>query len=182
MNKDEVKQLKDEFLLGEILTLTILGGLGHSGIYKKGIDDQQKANFRRYVEAKLIELGLKYGGDAQAGVSSDDHIVAIQKFADDVSCQHQGILRDSLRFGVAQKLVNLYLKYLWALGIISAPPHCPFDGIVSEMLKSSYKFTKSDSQKDYLGVVGKAELAAQGSGCSIAEWELKEWGRRLSAV
>jgi hypothetical protein len=35
-----------------------------------------------------------------------------------------------MRIGLAQKALNLYLKYLWCLGEIHEPPHCPLDSIV----------------------------------------------------
>ena len=46
----------------------------------------------------------------------------------------KAILKDNVfRVGITQKAFNLYLKYLWCLGlrwIEHEPPHCPFDRIV----------------------------------------------------
>lgn len=38
------------------------------------------------------------------------------------------------RIGSAQKALNLYRKYLWCLGYIPFPPHCPFDATIIDQL------------------------------------------------
>jgi hypothetical protein len=52
--------------------------------------------------------------------------------------QYQGVPSKNLfRVGTAQKALNLYLKYLWCLGEIKTPPHCPFDRGIIQMLPVS---------------------------------------------
>jgi len=95
--------------------------------------------------------------------------------------QESGILAGGrLRIGIAQKVVNLYLKYLWTMGWIEEPPHCPFDGIIIEKLKAElsfsgcfedYAWTKLDCMKKYGTLVAVANDKAKNAGQSLAEWE-----------
>ncbi len=85
------------------------------------------------------------------------------------------------RIGTAQKILNLYLKYLWVLGWIPEPLHCPFDSIViTELgLDPGIKFTKFDSGEDYRRLVTMAAQNAKDAELSIAQWELKLWNQRV---
>ncbi len=51
---------------------------------------------------------------------------------------------NGFRVGIAQKALNLYLKYLWCLGKITEPPHCPFDSIIISEIKCNIKWTEMD--------------------------------------
>jgi hypothetical protein len=53
------------------------------------------------------------------------------------------------KYGVAQKLLNLFLKYLWCLGTIAEPPHCPVDRII--IGKTCYK------DKNWTEIVQRSE-------------------------
>jgi len=64
-------------------------------------------------------------------VSDAEHFEAIGRIAQTLSARHGSILKGGrFRYGTAQKAFNLYLKFLWRLGQIPTPPHCPVDGIV----------------------------------------------------
>ena len=103
-----------------------------------------------------------------------DYIAAL---ADRVSAAHVGVLYSSrFRFGIAQKLVNLYLKYLWASGLVEEPPHCPLDGIVRDLPDLNYDWTASDARQEYEGAI--ARLTTHASPRSLAVWELQEFARR----
>jgi len=67
-----------------------------------------------------------------------------------------GILRDgNYRYGVAEKLLNLALKYYWCLGHIPTPPHCPVDRIVIEKthLRGRVNWTEIKDEPQYRGVI-----------------------------
>jgi hypothetical protein len=82
------------------------------------------------------------------------------------------------RIGSAQKALNLYLKYLWCLGLIARPPHCPFDyRILAKLPTCNVKWTQLDSIVKYKEIVGEAEQLAKGKRLSLADWELEEWQR-----
>ena len=46
--------------------------------------------------------------------------------------------------GIAQKAVNLYLKYMWCFGWIPEPPHCRIDRTVLEAVDDQDDWTKMD--------------------------------------
>ena len=41
----------------------------------------------------------------------------------------------SYKYGIAQKFINLSLKYHWCLDLIQEPPHCPIDSTIINKTK-----------------------------------------------
>jgi hypothetical protein len=83
-----------------------------------------------------------------------------------------------LRYGTSQKAFNLYLKYLWQLGEIAAPPHCPVDRIVLNALGIDEAWTKCDDQKQYMEWIGAIRRKA--GPLSVSQWENDVWLRAVS--
>ncbi len=170
---------KWEFVNNEILASSIFGGLTRGfAVYKSEVAEQDKKEFKNLLKQKLKEYALSYGKE----VSSEQHTKNVEKFADEVSKESSEILTGGrFRIGRAQKVLNLYLKYLWVLGKIPKPPHCPFDSmvIVELGLDPEIKFTKLDSEKDYKRLVMTAIQKAEDAKLSIAQWELKLWNQKL---
>ena len=54
------------------------------------------------------------------------------------------------KYGVAQKLLNLALKYYWCLGEIKEPPHCPVDKIVIDqtVFRGRVNWTQISTEKN----------------------------------
>jgi len=85
-------------------------------------------------------------------------------------------------FGVAQKAVNIYLKYLWCANLDFRPPHCPFDYGIIEAVNlnsgSEHRWTFAHVE-DYREWVRLAEVAAEAKGFkglrALSEWELWKW-------
>lgn len=84
----------------------------------------------------------------------------------------QVLVGERFRIGIAQKALNLYLKYPWCLGIISRPPHCPFDGNILAEVGVFDNWTQMDDPMRYREWVSAAERKA---GEALAEWELKRF-------
>lgn len=167
---------KWEFVNNEILTLSILGGLTRGfSVYKSGVAERHKKEFKDLLRRKLKEYARPYRNK----VSSEQHTKNIEKFANEISKEDGGILIGGrFRIGRTQKVLNLYLKYLWVLGQIPEPPHCPFDSIIISKLRLNISFTKFDSIKDYESLVDTARQIVHKENLSIAEWELKLWNRK----
>ena len=87
-------------------------------------------------------------------VSEKDHISRIRLIQRLLSETYKDILeQDRMRFGVAQMGLNIYLKYLWCLGEIPPPPHCP---------ASTYKWATLDSSEaDYVRCVREYRQKAE---------------------
>lgn len=185
-----IEKLKKEFiedqLKKEILTLTLQGGFQvrrGKRIYKKYpiVPEERRKKFRIDIKQQLIEISKSY---KSRKIDETEHIENIKKFITYIQDQNKDILYEEIfRFGIGQKLLNLYLKYLWTLGLMKEePPHCPIDGQISRILKSGYKFAISNDIEEYKKVIEKAKKRSSEEGFfslerkfSPAQWELKEW-------
>ncbi len=170
---------KNKFIHYEILASTLTAGFmvrGGKKIYDPNVDikDEEREKMKCNIKQNLINIGVDY---YKTDIDSKRHMENIIKLKNLIQEEHRGILFEkTFRFGVAQKLLNLYLKYLWALGWInSMPPHCPMDSIISRTLEDGYKFSKSDSVDEYKKVMEKAKQTAKEKDTSISEWEMDEF-------
>lgn len=88
-------------------------------------------------------------------------------------------LRDGIyKYGVAQKLLNLALKYYWCLGLIPEPPHCPIDRIIiaKTHLRDRINWTEIRNESEYRDVIDAIRKVAHGE--SLARWELANYERQ----
>ena len=127
----------------------------------------------------MLEYTIQY----ENRVSIEEHIKNVISFANNITDHHQTILaNDRFRIGTSQKVLGLYLKYLWALGQIPEPPVCPFDRtIIDELeLEEEINWTELDSENDYRKLIDAAIIKAteSGFGNSLAKWELYVWQNR----
>jgi len=179
---------KWEFIHNEILSASVLAsvrqGVGRP-VYKSGTDDSDKQEFRNFLKQKLLEYAEKY---KSGKISDDNHFKNIEKLAKEISETYGKILAKDkfgvgkFRIGRTQKLLNLYLKYLWCSGKINEPPHCPFDSIVIGNLDGDIKntrFTEFDDIDIYKNLVEMARKKADRS--SLSEWELNLFNKRNPA-
>lgn len=183
--------MKDKFLNSEIWNLTFQGGFQRANIYKEDVSEKLRKEFREqlraYIEA-LVEI--KYIVE----VSEEEHIKNIKgivKFSEINKIDERTI---PINFGVAQKLLNLYLKYIWCLGKLEfAPIHFPVDRLMQEILnkeavklgfpKNEMKaWTKYEDEIEYLKVIRFAEKVRDKNKnykiLSLAELELSLFNRR----
>lgn len=126
---------KWEFVEDQILTNSINAAFQRAKVY-----DNQTASTdpnRTLLRAKLAELLSDLAKQYTNVITEDSHKNNIGKIADDLTAAFQGkelLQKGRFRIGIAQKALNLYLKYLWCLDKIPAPPHCPFDfGIIGAL-------------------------------------------------
>jgi hypothetical protein len=123
----EKNDQQNRFLRNEFLTMSVLGALGRSRTYSKSASEEAKKNFHNALRRKLDELAQSY----TSNVKEEDHLKNIEDLVKDLTSRFLDCLeKKRFRIGVAQKALNLYLKYLWCVGFIPVPPHCPFDSIV----------------------------------------------------
>jgi hypothetical protein len=86
----------------------------------------------------------------------------------------QYLCGNKFRIGIAQKAINLYLKFLWCMKEIPTPPHCTIDGRIISTLGLTDAWTKLDSIQEYKQIIEKCKEQA-GKNRSAAEWELETW-------
>lgn len=164
--------IKKEFLEGEYISSSINAALQHSRVYKQNITEKEKIEFKNTIKKCILDCKKEY---TDRTVSEEEHIRNIQLIVE-ASKKHANILKNGvIYFGIAQKMLNLYLKYLWCEGrLISMPVHCPLDSLI--LCKARYYKTPytrmgiieyCDAIKHIKNTVIKDK--------SLAEWELITW-------
>ncbi|MCX5658550.1 MAG: hypothetical protein NTW19_02365 [Planctomycetota bacterium] len=161
---------QDRFLADEFFSLTLMGTVQRAGVYNAGLTDSERKRFQSALRSQLEQVALQY----QRQVPEEDHIRNILELSQRLTADHAAVLRENrFRIGSAQKALNLYLKYLWCIGKIPAPPHCPFDSQVIKTHRAAYSgpsWTELDDEVHYRSLVRAAKTKANGS--ILAAWEL----------
>jgi len=138
--------------------------------YNANAYDGVKTRFKRAMEDYLMSMvDREYGNP----ISEDRHYENIRALMEHGAQAGHGILVNRVyRAANAQKLLNLYLKYLWCAGLVPRPPHCPVDSIVLRKAKiQDKKWTEMETLEDYRTIVERLMTAA--GKLSLAEWELE---------
>ncbi len=162
---------KNDFLMHEFFILSIGGAFQRGNVYKKenALEDD-RTKFRKELEKELIKICEEY---VEEEITGEKHIENINKLIN-FSKNRNFLNGEQLKFGIVQKLLNLYLKYLWCSGKIKMPPHCPFDRIILEKLGRKENWTQMDNFELYKKWVESARNLAEKNNLKIAEWELDE--------
>ena len=169
--------MEKEFILYEIWSLTTSGAFQRANIYKTDSDEKGKKDFKKKLRALIIDIAKEY----HKKVDVHTHLKNIKKVTE---FRHPCLVNEKLNYGVSQKILNLYLKYLWCLKFIPAPPHFPVDRIIQEKLNKGefsknevISWTKMENEDQYLQIIKFAERIARNENISIAELELKRYRR-----
>lgn len=177
---------KEHFIkLDVILSNTISAAFSQSIVYKVYKEkpenqdqfewDEQKRKFRENIGKYLVEIEEKYD-------PINDHSERIRNFKEKIESENANravLMCDEISFGRAQKLVNMYLKYLWCLGKFDTPPHCPIDrGVLKIVGWKEYPpdppWTHPEFTKEkYEEAIEMCKLKAAGQ--TLSEWELFLW-------
>lgn len=169
--------MKEQFLNNEFWTLTFGAAFQRANVYKANVSDKDKVTFktetRKYIEDRLLSQYV------ENGISDDRHIENINKlscFTERFSCILQN---GKLNFGVSQKMLNLYLKYLWCHNKISEPPHFPVDRRIQENIKFKpiVSWTRFENHIDYIKIIDFVRRDNK-KYATIAEYELNHFERR----
>jgi len=161
-----------EFLIKTALSDILTSSLQRAKIYVDGVTDSQKQPFKESFKTELGRIEPAYANT----VDDETHVQNIQSFAASLSQQFQDMFRDQhVKIGVAQKGVNLFLKYMWSLDRIPEPPHCPIDAIVLRAIGNDAKWTQLDSVEIYTKIIDECRQTAGTQ--SLSQWELELWNR-----
>lgn len=171
--------MKEKFLNNEFWILTFGAAFQRANVYKDNVSDSEKGEFKTKTRA-YIEMSLL--SHYRTTVSDEMHIENIYALSE-FTKQFQNILQNgALNFGVSQKMLNLYLKYLWCQNKISEPPHFPVDRRIQENIgfRPIVSWTKFDDSADYMRIINFVRKE-NNEFPTIAEFELKYFERRLKA-
>jgi hypothetical protein len=169
---------KARFMIGELGILSRYAALAtrdnENPIYARELPVSERNEAASVIRKTLGKMEATY---ADGRVSEAEHIKYIDDTANTLTATIGPALHlNRFRIGVSQKLINVYLKYLWAANLIPEPPHCPIDGRIRDIAKIEYDWTTSDSIDDYRRAI---ELLTKVAGySSLAAWELREFRRR----
>ena len=166
----EPKTEKEKFLCDEFQMFSWNGAVQRGGVYIENLaqDSPQKVAFRKKLTKSWNEMLCMYQNKE---ILEEEHFNNIEKLAECFK-SHKCILREPYyKIGIAQKLLNLRLKYLWCIGKICRPPHCPIDRrILNKVRWKCDPWTKWDCIDQYKAAI---ELIEKSSGSKhIADWEL----------
>ncbi|MDE8740904.1 hypothetical protein PZA20_03625 [Pectobacterium polaris] len=123
---------KQKFIVSEISVLACAASVQRAKLYNSDLKPKNRrsvefrAEILSFIKSELLPC-------YKSKCSETRHIENIKMLVDFGTDIGKGLLcKDGYKFGVAQKLLNLLLKYLWCLGHIPEPPHCPVDRLILE--------------------------------------------------
>ena len=180
---------QQSFLIQEFLYFSIQAGFATRNedypIYDNLSEEfslKKTKDLRNDLKSFLLEYFIEL---KDKSITEEEHIKKIETLSKIITKKHGSILFESkFRIGVAQKIINLFLKYLWAADLISKPHHCPFDNIIKLKIQKHAKdkylvdWTEMTKPQEYNAYVSAAKIASTEANMSISEWELSTWKRR----
>ncbi|RAJ17824.1 hypothetical protein [Olleya aquimaris] len=173
--------MRNKFINSEIWSLTIGGAFQRANVYKPNVLEKDKKDFKfklkGYIDNTIVP------GYKSSNISDDVHIENIKSVQQYTSNFGKLLTNGQFNFGVSQKLLNLYLKYLWCLKVIPEPPHFPVDRVIQQKLKLKpiIAWTKIETPEDYMSIVNFARTKINPkdeSYTSLATIELSLFSRR----
>lgn len=177
--------MKNTFINSEIWSLTIGGAFQRANVYKPNVLEKDKKDFKfmlkGYIDNTIVDRYKK------GNVSDSHHIENIERLQEYTSNFDKLLTNGQFNFGVSQKLLNLYLKYLWCLDLIPEPPHFPVDRIIQQKLKFKpiIAWTKIETSEEYMSIVNFARTKINSKDAfytSLATIELNLFSRRNDAI
>lgn len=168
------------FIRKELWLLTYSAAFQHALIYTK-LDKVREKERREFKEGMFEWCNQLVKSQYHDEVSEEQHIENIKDLINYTSEYIPEILDNRrIKFGIAQKILNLYLKYLWCIGDIPVPPHFPVDRIIQDLLKLPERFswTKMDCAEEYKLIIEQAKKVQMEKGYkTLAELELYHYQR-----
>ena len=165
-------QSQRAFVLSECFTLTLGGTVQRGNVYVPGLSESARKPVQITLREELEALRERY----TLQVTEPAHTENIVRLSATMSEKHKAVLFNGrFRIGNAQKALNLHLKYMWCLGLVEMPPHCPIDAVVLRHVPEfeHIKWTQLDDIDRYSAIISAAKRRAGGR--ALAIWELELW-------
>ncbi|HOR78930.1 MAG TPA: hypothetical protein PKZ40_06420 [Anaerolineaceae bacterium] len=167
---------KIDFIINELWTLAWAASVQRAKLYAKRADSASSAAaIIQFRESVIKFLADKIVPTYAEGCAEELHYTNIEDLIDYANLVNSGVLGEAgYKYGVAQKLLNLALKYYWCLGFIAEPPHCPIDRIIISKTRYNGRinWTQILRRDEYEEVIKEVKALAQAEGLSISQWEL----------
>jgi hypothetical protein len=166
------------FINNIFLRNSINAALLHNQVYRKGATAVEKKNFKDACKERLNNLGIRYYAWEWDGKRYCDEI---SNFSVEMSRQFEKCLCEGrLRIGTSQKMISLYLKYLWLDGDSSKKPiFAVVDRQVLRLLGGStvQSWTRIVDIDRYIDIQKRIDKKAREGGYGDGStWESEIWG------
>jgi hypothetical protein len=186
-----LKHEKDRFLarynphraVAQAVSDALKSACQHNSLYAVGIPDRGKACVRETWKTLLEELASQYRSSMPVSRRHEADIESIKQmmnksFANRFRSDRHPIYNYDPRFRIshAQKSLSVFLKHLWCMDVIEAPPQCPVDSIVLERAGLRYPETRwayVNCIEEHRRKVACLVQCATARGMGLAEWELR---------
>ncbi len=172
---------KKDYIISELWILAWNASVQHASLYRKGAWKDSRDDINEFKNSVISYVSQKLIPKYKKHVDESHHCRNIEDLINYANKVDNGVLgQEGYKYGVAQKLLNLALKYYWCLGEITEPPHCPVDRIVinKTIYRNKINWTQINSRQEYLKVIEAVRSIANSQRCSIAHWELGNYNRR----
>jgi len=172
---------KTEYLTRELWILAWNASVQHAALYKNGAWQSQRNEIDVFRSKIISHVKTKILPQYSTMVGEQQHCENIKDLIDYANKIDAGLLGENgYKYGIAQKVLNLSLKYYWCLELIQEPPHCPVDKIVIDktIYRGKVNWTQMLTEEEYLKVISAIRAIAERERSSIAQWELNNYERR----
>ena len=175
--------MKEDFINKEIWMLTFGASFQRAYAYVESASEDIKVIFKSNTTIVIENMLTQY---KVGTVTDEQHITNIKELSNSTKKYSEIFNSGQINFGIAQKMLNLYLKYQWCLGNIKEPPHFPVDRIIQQKLNEQAKlkglpklellpWTQFEDEIHYSKVINNARSLKI---VSPAQLELKLFKRR----
>ena len=174
---------KMNFIVSELWSLSWGASVQRAHLFSKTSSEKRRRSFReRVIQFVDNEILPEYA----SSVSEERHYLNIKTVSDHAAVlDYDAVLpQGRYKIGVAQKLLNLQLKYLWCLDLVAEPPHCPIDRVIIDktQLRGTVAWTRIVDMEEYQRVIAALKEVVQPTGLSLARWELMNYDRADALV
>ncbi len=164
----------NKFIENIILGRTIQAAFQRGYVYAPNLSEKHKNDIKDSIKDELKKIANSY----IKNISEEAHMKNIEHISQAITRNHSKKLKDGcLRIGTTQKLLNVYIKFLWCLGEAREPKHCPIDGIVLKEIKDNQKWTELRSIEEYKKIISKIRKHINNNE-TIAKWERELWNTK----
>ena len=169
--------LKTRYLFSEFWILSWNGSVQRAHLYREDCEEKHKIDFRRRFIDWIDEQVIPRYRESVSEPTHESHILELCEKGTEMDTDH--IFQSAgYHLASAQKLLNLQLKYLWCLGEVVEPPHCPVDRVIlnrTRLRNSAWtRMRKIEEYREYIEAIRERANAERKS---IAQWELDIYDR-----
>jgi hypothetical protein len=166
-----------QFIKRMILRNSVNAALQRAGVYDCGADVQLKREFKEKAKVWLVAFGNRYSREKASEKNWCNEIESLAKTLTEEFGNY--LTGKRLRIGVSQKMISLYLKYLWLCGEGDKKPlFAVLDRKIMKLagVTNPPNWTELDDIKEYERIVFEIDTFAKSKNYSDgAEWEAEEW-------